>query len=191
MLRPRSLPPVLAAVACALALAGCGDTLQVKPISHSQLEGLVVAPFPVYWLGGTFQRKGVTEISHDPSGAYTIAYGNCLTGGEGGCVPPLRVVTSPDNSFLPGGNTSTAGMHIRGVRATLAQAGRTIVIATGGVVVDVYADNAATAMAAARTVVPINSPASPEEALPAALPNTGYGQTPLPSQLPSPLRPVT
>src|SRR4051794_32360676 len=87
----------------ALLLAACGDTLQVQPISHHNLEGLVVAPFPVYWLGGSFRGLPVKQVSHDPGGAYALQYGNCLTGGQGTCRPPLMLVTSPENTFLPGG----------------------------------------------------------------------------------------
>ncbi len=177
------------AAVCSVALCSCANTLQDRPIPHNILEGLVEAPFPVYWLGGTFEGMAVSEAIHDPSGAYTVQYGNCLAGGQGACVPALRVVTSPDNSFLPGGSAPTTKTRIRGSAALLSQEGRTIVVASGGVVIDVYATSARTAAAAARTLVPINAPGAPEAPLPAALPNTGYGETPLPSQVPAPLRP--
>ena len=69
----------------------------------------------------------------------------------------------------------------------LAQGGRTIEIATAGVVVGMYADRARLAAAAAQTIVPINQAGAPGEPLPARLPDTGFGSTPLPSQVPSPL----
>jgi hypothetical protein len=178
------------AVLCALALCSCANTVQDRPIPHNILEGLIAAPFPVYWLGGSFHGMAVSEATHDPSGSYTVQYGDCLSGGQGTCVPPLRIVTSPDNSFLPGGSTPSARARIRGVAAVLAQAGSTIVIATGGVVVDVYATNASIAAAAARTAVPINAVGAPEAPLPPALANTGFGETPLPSQVPAPLHPL-
>ncbi len=178
---------------CALlpaALAGCGDTLQSKPIPHNILEGMLVAPFPVYWLGERFGRLQITEATHDASGAFTVQYGNCVQGGQGTCVPPLRIVTSPDNSFIPGGATPGTPAGLRGVTARLTAAGRTIAIPTGGVVVNVFGSDASTAMSAARELVAINRPGSPEQALPARLPDTGYGSTPLPSQLPATVRPV-
>jgi hypothetical protein len=178
------------AVLCALGVCGCGNTLQVQPIPHNILEGLVVSPFPVYWLGHSFEGLAVTEAVHDPSGSYSVQYGNCLQGGEGTCLPPLRVVTSPDNSFLPGGAIPSHRTSIRGVPALLEQSGKTVVLATAGVVVDVYATNSHTAAAAVRTMVPINEPAAPEAALPDAQPNTGFGETPLPRQVPPPLRPL-
>ncbi len=186
----RSLAALCAATLCTLALSACGNTLQDHPIPHNLLEGMIAAPFPVYWLGGTFEGMAVSEVAQDPSGAYSVQYGDCLAGGEGGCVPPLRVVTSPDNSFQPGGATPSSRTRIRGVEAVLAQAGRAIVIATGGVVVDIYAASARTAAAAARTAVPINEVGAPEARLPAALPNTRFNERPLPRQTPAPLRPV-
>jgi len=181
--------PLLAAV-CALALCSCGNTLQVQPIPHNILEGLVVAPFPVYWVGGSFRGLGVTEASHDPSDAYAVAYGNCLRGGQGYCVPPLRIVTSPDNGFLPGGATPVRTVRIRGAHALLAEQGRTIVIPTGAVVLDIYANSAPLALAAAQAAVPINAPGAPGEALPAALPPGDFEAKPLPSQVPNPLHPL-
>ncbi len=186
----RSLAALCTASLCALALSACGNTLQDQPIPHNLLEGMIAAPFPVYWLGGSFEGMAVSEVSQDPSGAYSVQYGDCLAGGEGGCVSRLRVVTSPDNSFLPGGATPSSRTRIRGVEAVLAQAGRTVVIATAGVVVDIYATSARVAAAAARTAVPINEVGAPEARLPAALPSTGFNERPLPRQTPAPLRPV-
>jgi hypothetical protein len=186
----RALGAACTAALCALALSSCANTLQDRPIPHNILEGVIEAPFPVYWLGGSFEGMAVSEAAHDPSGAYSVQYGNCLAGGQGSCVPPLRVVTSPDNSFLPGGSTPRTRTRIRGIDALLAQSGKTIVMATGGVVIDVYASNARTAAAAAQTLVPINALGAPQAALPAALPDTGFGDQPLPSQVPAPLRPL-
>lgn len=181
---------VLAALltACALALGACGDTLQDRPIAHNTLESLIVAPYPVYWLGGSFQGLQITDASHDPSGAFSVQYGDCVVGGQSTCVTPVTVITSPDNSFVAGGSTPQGTTALRGVQALLAQRGRTIAIATGGVVVSVYADSARLAAAAAHTIVPINEVGEPGAPLPARLPDTGFGSTPLPSQVPSPLR---
>jgi len=180
----------LAALAalCSVALGACGNVVQAKPIPHNILESMLLAPYPVYWLGGTFHGLEITEASHDPSGAFSVQYGDCLEGGQGTCVPPLRVVTSPDNSFLPGGSTPSHRTDVRGVTAVVAQAGRTIEIPTGGVVVDIYASEPSLAAAAAETVVPINGRGAPQAPLPAQLPDTGFGSTPLPAQVPSPLR---
>jgi hypothetical protein len=174
----------------ALALAGCGDTLQTQPIPHNTLETLLVAPYPVYWLGHSFRGLALTEASHDPSGAFGVQYGTCKQGGQGTCVPPLRVITSPDNSFLPGGSAARTVATIRGVRGLLTPDRRTVVIAAGGVVVGIYALDARIAAAAAEAIVPINDIGSPGAPLPAALPDTGFGESPLPAQMASPLAPL-
>jgi hypothetical protein len=187
--RVRALAALIAAL-CALCLCACGNTLQDQPIPHNSLESMLLAPYPVYWLGGTFHGLRITEASHDPSGAFTVQYGDCLEGGQSTCVPPLKVVTSPDNGFVPGegSTTSRTSAVLRGVRGYLAARGNAISIPTGGVILDVYARTPALALAAAQTAVPINSPGSPGGPLAVALPDTGYGERPLPSQTPSPLR---
>lgn len=182
------LGALLLAVALVLALGGCGDTLQDQPIPHNELESLIAAPYPVYWLGRSFEGKQITEVSHDPGGAYAVQYGDCVSGGQSTCVPPLRVTTSPDNSFVPGGSTPQRAARVRGVGAVLAQQGQTIVIPTAAVVVGIYADSAPLAAAAAQTLAPINEPGAPGEPLPARLPPSAFATTPLPSQTPSPLR---
>lgn len=184
-LRPLAL---LVAALCALALGACGNTLQDQPIAHNTLEGLIVAPFPVYWVGGVFHHMQISEATHDPGGAFNVQYGNCVQGGQSTCVPLLRIVTSPDNSFVPGGSTPSRRTHIRGVTAVVAQGGNTIEIPTAGVVLSVYARNPGLAAEAAATAVPINEAGAPEARLPAALPPTAFAETPLPSQMPSPLR---
>src|SRR5690242_2885173 len=178
----------LALAACALTLGACGDTLQDRPIAHSALQTLLVAPYPVYWLGGSFRGMQITDAGRDPSGAFSVQYGDCVVGGQSTCVTPVQIVTSPDNSFVPGGPTPQRVAALRGVQAFVAQRGRTIAIPTGGVVVSVYAQSARLATAAAGTLVPINDVGEPRAALPARLPDTGFGATPLPSQVPSPLR---
>jgi hypothetical protein len=178
------------ALLCTLLLAGCGGALPEPAIPHNTLEGLIVNPFPVYWLGASFHGMPVSEARHDPSGGFSLQYGDCLEGGQGTCVPPLRVVTSADNSFLPGGAAAIRQTIVRGVPAELSQQGRTVIIPTGPVVVDIYARTRSLAAAAAETAVPINEPGTPGGELPAPLPDTGYGSTPLPSQEPKPLHPV-
>jgi hypothetical protein len=180
-------PFAVLAVLCAIALCGCGNAVQDQPIAHNILETVLLSRYPVYWLGGSFQGRSITEVAHDPSGAISFQYGDCLEGGQGACVAPLRVVTSPDNSFLPGGSMSRR-TALRGVAAVVAQGGATIEIPTGGVVVDIYASSPRLAAAAAQTIVPINAIGAPDARLPAQLPDTGFAATPLPSQMPSPVR---
>lgn len=170
-------------VLCPLTLSACANTLQDQPVQPSFLEPLVAErEYPVYWLGGAFQGLPIISVARDPGGAYTIKYGNCRQGGENVCVTPLEVVTSPDNSFRPGGSTPRHAIVVRGVRSVAAQGGEALVIPTGTVVVDIYADSAALARAAAQTMVAINSIQLPGTPLPRARPNTGFAGKPLPSQ---------
>jgi hypothetical protein len=186
--RPHARRLAALAALCSVTVAACANTVQDQPIAHNVLEDLILAPFPVYWLGASFQGMMITEAVQDPSGAFSIKYGDCLEGGQGACVPPLHVVTSPDNSFVPGGLTLHRSARIRGAAAMLAQGGRTIEIPTGAVVVDIYAKDPRIAARAAQMIVPINDIGAPLAQLPARLPDTGFARMPLPNQMPPLLR---
>ena len=164
--------------------AGCGDTIQASRSPTTSSRSWSSRRSRSTGLGGSFKGLQITEASADPGGAFTVQYGNCLQGGQGTCTPPLRVVTYPDNSFLPGGEAPAAAAVIRGVPARSTEAGRVITIPTGGVVVGVFARDPALARAAAQQIVAINRPGAPGGMLPARLPDTGFGSTPLPSQRP-------
>ena len=56
-------------------------------------------------------------------------------------MPPVRVVTSPDNSFVPGESAPHSDAEIRGVMAVVSREGKTIEIPTGQVVVEMYAQD--------------------------------------------------
>ena len=77
-----------------------------------------------------------------PSGAITFHYGDCLQGGGNTCVTPLRVISSPDNSFLPAGSAPVRTVSLRGRSGAPPAGGRTIEIPTGAVVVDVEREDA-------------------------------------------------
>lgn len=185
----RALAVVLAVVAAA-GISACGNTVQEQPVAHSELEGMIQAPFRVYWLGGTFRGLGVQQVSHDPGGAYSVQYGNCLTGGQGTCKPPVLVVTSPENTFVPGGSTRTRPIRVRGLPALETQSGQVVMIPTGNVVVDIFATDPALARSAARNVVPINAPGGPDAPLPPSHATNAYSGRPFNSQVPNPLRPL-
>lgn len=170
---------------CALALGACGDTLQDQPIGAQALESVIVkSRFPVYWLGFRFQGMRITGVTIDPGGGVTIHYGDCLVGGQYTCVTPVTVVSSPDNSFVPGASTASRTVSVRGATAVWAQGGSTLSLATGSVVVSVHARTAALASAAVATMVPVNKVGLPLQPLPAAVPDTGFDQVPLPSEIP-------
>ena len=121
-----------------------------------------------------------------------VQYGDCVEGGQSTCVTPVEIVTSPDNSFIPGEGPAAAlrTTTLRGLPGHLAEQGKAVSIATGPVVLSVFAHTRALARAAVQTAVPINFPGSPASPLPERLPNTGYNSRPLPSQIPNQLRPL-
>lgn len=179
--------PLLAAC-CAPLLAGCGNTIQNQPMSNSTLEQLVaVEGYPVYWLGGSFEGMELTSVSEDPGGAYTLQYGDCVGGGPSTCRTPVEVISSPNNAFLPSTGVGTSPVSIRGVKGVLAQHGAVIELRTGPIVLDVRALRRPLAFAAAAAIVPINEPGRPGERLPAALPDTGFGERAIESQYPKAL----
>lgn len=183
--------PLLAIVlALALLAAGCGNTVQVQPVPHNELESMIVAPFRVYWLGASFRGLTVQQVSHDPGGAFSVQYGNCLTGGQGTCLPPLLVVSSPESTFVPGGAAHTRQVQVRGLPALEAHGGRVVMIPSGNVVIDIFADTPKLARQASRNVVPINAPGAPGDALPPSRQTEAFSGRPFSSQVPSPLRPL-
>jgi hypothetical protein len=183
----RKLGLILAPVACAFALGACGgNTLQDQPIGSASLEAVIVkSHFPVYWLGMEFRGMRITSVTIDPGEAVTIHYGDCVLGGQYTCVTPVSVVSSPDNSFVPGASAGARTLSLRGATASLAQAGATLAIPTGPVVVSVYARNPPLARRAASTMAPLNEAGLPQAPLPAALPDSGFGHAPLPGQVPA------
>ncbi len=172
--------------ACVSALASCGNTLQDQPIGPQPLESVLVkSRFPVYWLGLSFHGMQITSVAIDPSEAVTIRYGDCVLGGQYTCVTPVSIVTSPDNSFVPGGVTVRPTVSLRGVSASSAQGGSTLAIPTGNVVVSVFGRHPTLAREAAETMAPLNTTGLPLAPLPAALPDSGFGSAPLSIQVPA------
>jgi hypothetical protein len=172
-------------VACAIAIGSCGNTLQDEPIGPKPLETVMVeSHFPVYWAGLKFDGLPISGVSIDPSEAVSIRYGDCVIGGQYTCVTPLSIVTSPDNSFIPGGTAATPAPAVRGARVSGARGGDTLALATGVVVVSVYAERPSLAREALSMMAPVNEVGGPLEPLPAALPDTGFDKAPLPGQVP-------
>jgi hypothetical protein len=172
--------------ACVLALGSCGNTLQDQPIGPQPLESVLVkSRFPVYWLGLSFHGMQITSVAIDPSEAVTIRYGDCVLGGQYTCVTPVSIVTSPDNSFVPGGSAARSTVSLRGVSTSSAQGGSTLAIPTGNVVVSVLGLHPTLAREAAETMAPLNTTGLPLAPLPAALPDSGFDRTPLSIQVPA------
>jgi hypothetical protein len=155
-------------------------------MSPAPLETVIVkSRFPVYWLGLRFHGMQITNVILDPGGAVTIRYGDCVLGGQYTCVPPIAVVSSPDNSFVPGDGAKNGSVPVRGVTASTAKGGATLAIRTGGVVVSVYARDAALARAGAATMTPVNDVGLAGAPLPATIADTGFDRMPLASEVPA------
>jgi hypothetical protein len=145
---------------------------------------IVKSRFPVYWAGLEFAGMQITSVAIDPSEAVTIRYGDCLVGGQYTCVTPISIVSSPDNSFIPGASAATGAPSIRGVQVSATSGGATLAIPTGGVVVSVYAKSPSLARKVATIMAPLNKVGLPQAPLPAAGPDTGFDRQPLASELP-------
>lgn len=175
---------IVAVIGCALVLGACGDTVQDQPIGAAPFEDVIVnSHVPVYWVGLHFHGLAATNVREDPGGAVTVDYGDCVIGGQYTCVTPLQIVTSPDNSFIPSAPAKRP-VTVRGLPAVMSPGGTTMSLATGPVVVSIYAQNAAVASAAAQAMAPLNEPGSSGAPLPAAIADTGFDRVPLHSQVP-------
>lgn len=179
---PSRLLLVSVALLAALALTACGDTLQIDPLNDKDLTRANGAPFPVYWVGRVFHGMPVSYATPQPGGSVLVTYGNCVVGGQNTCVRPLTIVTSHDNSFVPGATHTRMRRLIRGRTAVVAIDGTTLEIATGPVVVDVLASTPALAQAAAQSMTPLNAKpkdrtGGPGSPLPPPLPANGFAQS--------------
>lgn len=188
--RAHRLPALAAACLLAALLGGCGDTLQDEPVTNVTLEhALEVQRYPIFWVGASFHHLTLTSALPDVGGAYSVQYGNCYVGGQQACLTPLMIISSPDNSFIPGiGTHDTEITTIRGVRAVIAERGEVIELKTSNAVINIRARRRSIALAAANAMVPINQLGQPGAPLPAALPNTGFDEKPLSTQQPHPLK---
>jgi hypothetical protein len=167
----------LAAAAVALAAllaAGCG-TGHPAPINARELAEAKTFPYyRVYWVGPSFEGnhlsaadglRGYIEKIGD-----SVYYGDCVKSkgifGGGSCELPLQVTAV---IYRLHSNAPLGPQHnivVRGVPATVYDQGRSIEIYTGRLAVDIFSNSYARALAAAKTLLPINAPGSASGALP-------------------------
>jgi len=169
----RALGALAAAALCA-ALAGCGSG-DPLPVSRGELAEARSFPyFKLYWVGPRFQ--GIRLVSTDGRRSYSptygdsVYYGNCIgeQGLEGGgtCHLPLQVKTVV---FVRHSNDALGQQRnvlLRGVPASIYDAGHAIELFTGQVQVDVFTNSLARSLAAVSELRPVNASGSPDEALP-------------------------
>jgi hypothetical protein len=170
----RHVLPCLPALLLALALAGCG-TSEPPRISAAELASARTFPYyTVYWVGPTFAHHALTAAdgvnSYKPNTGDSVYYGDCVSGNgtldSGGCLLPLKVTTSiyalhSNVDLGPQRNTI-----IRGVPASIFNEGRSIELYSGRLMIDLYSNSSARALAAARMLQPLNAAGSGSSPLP-------------------------
>lgn len=159
----------------ALLAAGCG-TSHPGPISARELAEAQTFPYyRVYWVGPSFQGNHLTTA--DGLRGYiakigdSLYYGDCVKSkgifGGGSCVLPLQVTTVIYQQHSNSALGKQRNIVVRGVPATVYDEGRSIELYTGRVAVDVFSNNFANALAAAKLLLPVNAPGSATGRLPA------------------------
>jgi hypothetical protein len=162
----------LQAALCALLIAliatllcGCGAS---QPPAISPIELAEAKSFPyytLYWVGETFANRRLTAADgvegYKPKDGDSIYYGDCVSSESilgSGCLLPLKVTTAiyalhSNLDLGPQRNTL-----LRGVPAVIFNEGRSIELYTGRLMIDVYSDTPASALAAVKLLQPINAP---------------------------------
>jgi len=174
--RRRARFALLAALACAAALALCGcGTTQPPPVGSAELAEAQTFPyFRVYWVGPKFDGSPLTATDgfkgYVSSVGDSMYYGDCVQGkslvGGGSCPLPLQVTTViyalHSNSAL-GKQTNIV---VRGVPAVIYDEGRSLEIYSGRVAIDIFSDSFAQALQAGEELRPLNAPGSAATQLP-------------------------
>lgn len=173
-LRARSLAALAALATAAVLLAGC-STSHPPPISAAELASAQTFPYyTLYWAGPSFAHHPVTAADgvegYKPKTGDSIYYGDCASGngvlGAGGCRLPLEVTTAV---YALRSNVDLGPQRnvvIRGVPAAIFDEGRSIELYTGRLVIDLYSNDPARALAAAAQLRPLNAGGSSDAPLP-------------------------
>jgi hypothetical protein len=163
-----------AAVAAALAAAGC-STGHPGPIAAGNLAEAQTFPyFPLYWAGRRFEGRPVAAVDglrgYIPSIGDSVYYGDCVQSkgifGGGSCLLPLQVTTVIYHLHSNKALGPQRNIVVRGVPATVYDEGRSIEVYSGRVAIDLFADDFAHAYAGAQQLLPVNAPGSSSTALP-------------------------
>jgi len=164
----------LAAVCAALAAGGCGRS-QPAPVAVGELAEAQTFPyFRVYWVGHSFDGhplaaadglKGYADTFGD-----SVYYGDCVNDkgilGGGNCLLPLQVTTVIYALHSNAALGTQRNTLVRGVPATVYDAGRAIEIYTGRVAIDIFSDTFEHALQASRELFPLNAPGTASGRLP-------------------------
>jgi len=175
MLPPAPLAVLLLAALLALGAAGCATTGRPRPIDAGSLAEAQTFPYyKVYWVGRSFQGSPLAAADglrgYNAAVGDSVYYGDCVHGkgvfGGGSCLLPLQVTTV---IYRLHSNSALGPQHnilVRGVPATVYDAGRSIELYSGRVAIDVFSDTPSRALAAAGRLLPLNAPGSAKGDLP-------------------------
>jgi hypothetical protein len=161
--------------ALALALAGCGTGHPAPLAAGSLAEAQTFPYFRVYWVGPNFAGHPLAAAdglrNYEPTIGDSVYYGDCVQKkgvfGGGSCLLPLQVTTV---IYALHPNAALGGQRnvlVRGVPATVYDEGRSIEIYSGRVAIDIFSNDEANALAAAKELRPLNAPGSATANLPA------------------------
>lgn len=176
-LRARRLLALSILAASALGLAGCG-TASPPPIAKGELAAARTFPYyTVYWAGRKFEHHPLTAADglrgYKPNIGDSVYYGDCLHSkgalGGGGCVLPLQVTTliyTMKPNFVLGPQRNVL---IRGVPAVSFNDGKSLILYSGRLAIEIFSNGYRTARYAAKLLRPFNGPGSDTGSLPLPL----------------------
>ncbi|HEY1690349.1 MAG TPA: hypothetical protein VGF95_15965 [Solirubrobacteraceae bacterium] len=166
-----------AAVALLAVLGICGcSTVSPPPIAHGELAAARTFPFyTIYWVGKSFRHHPLTAADgvrgYKSSVGDSVYYGDCLRAksalGGGGCLLPLQITTviyaieEPNFTLGPQRN-----VLIRGVPAVVYNEGRSLILYSGRLAIEIFSDGYADAREAAKLLRPLNHAGSDSGYLP-------------------------
>jgi hypothetical protein len=176
MLRRFALGALLA-LATTLAASGCA-TVSPPPIAHGELAAARTFPYyTVYWAGRSFEKHPLTAADgvrgYKPSIGDSVYYGDCLRSkgalGGGGCLLPLQVTTliyTMKPNFTLGAQRNVL---IRGVPAVSFNGGKSLILYSGELAIEIFSNDYADAHEAAKLLRPLNGAGSDKGDLPLPL----------------------
>lgn len=164
------------ALLAAPCISGC-STISPRPIAHGELAAARTFPYyTVYWVGKSFRRHPLTAADgvrgYKSSIGDSVYYGDCLRAksalGGGGCLLPLQI-TTVIYSMEEEPNFTLGAQHnvlIRGVPAVVYNEGRSLILYSGRLAIEIFSSDYAAAREAAKLLRPLNHHGSDSGYLP-------------------------
>lgn len=147
-------------------VCGCGTVQPPKLDAAALAEAQTFPYFRIYWTGPTFDGHPLTAVdgreSYNSAIGDSVYYGNCtpvksVLGGGGSCGLPLKVTTAVYKLHSNAPLGPQRNVVIRGVPATIYDEGRSIELYSGRLAIDVYSNEAASALLAAHELQTLNT----------------------------------